>query len=183
MPYREPMRAAKGWRRADWLFARPRVRVESSCALVTCARGDWMIEINTTLRLRDDEVTIQYVRSPGPGGQNVNKVATAAQLRFHIASSSLPPAVRERLARLERTRINRNGVLTLVAHRHRRQEANRREVMARLAELIRRAAHPPRARVATRPTRASREKRLQSKKRRAQVKRTRAPRGASSDEA
>ncbi len=142
-----------------------------------------MIEINTTLRLPDDEVTIQYVRSPGPGGQNVNKVATAAQLRFHVAASSLPAAVRERLAKLERTRINRLGVLILVAHHYRTQEANRREVLARLAELIRRAARPPRPRVATRPTRASREKRLEAKKRRAQVKRTRATRRTSTDEA
>jgi ribosome-associated protein len=116
-----------------------------------------MIEISPVLRLPENEVTITFVRSPGPGGQNVNKVATAAQLRFHVARSSLPLAVRERLARTEHKRINRNGVLALVAHRHRTQEANRREVLSRLADLIRRAARPPRPRVATRPTRASRE--------------------------
>ncbi len=142
-----------------------------------------MIEISPTLRLRENEFTIEYVRSPGPGGQNVNKVATAAQLRFHVAASSLPLAVRERIDRLGHKRINRIGVLTLVAHRHRTQEANRREVLARLVDLIRRAARPPRPRVATHPTSASRERRLESKKRRARVKRMRESRGARADEA
>ncbi len=183
MPHRHIMRAANLLARADGAHAAPHLRVESTCTLTTSGCGTWMIEITPTLRLRDDEVTIQYVRSPGPGGQNVNKVATAAQLRFRIAASSLPPTVRERLARLERTRINRYGVLTLVARRHRTQEANRREVLARLVELIRRAARPPRPRVATRPTHASHEKRLQTKKRRALVKRTRATRRSNADEA
>ena len=129
-----------------------------------------MIEISPTLRLRDDEVTIEYVRSPGPGGQNVNKVATAAQLRFRLAGSSLPSSVRERLAQLERKRVNRLGVLTLVAHTHRTQEANRREVLRKLAVAIQRAARPPRLRVATKPSRAAREKRLRAKKLRSQLK-------------
>jgi len=141
-----------------------------------------MIEINTTLRLRDDEVTIEYVRSPGPGGQNVNKVATAAQLRFHIAGSSLPAGVRARLAHLERTRVSRRGVLTLVAHTHRTQEANRREVMRKLAAAIERAARPPRTRVATKPSRASREKRLREKRLHSQTKRTRDARAIRSEE-
>jgi len=129
-----------------------------------------MIEISPNLRLRDDEVTIEYVRSPGPGGQNVNKVATAAQLRFRLPGSSLPPPVRMRLAQLEGKRINRLGVLTLVAHTQRTQEGNRREVMHKLAVAILRAARPPRPRVATKPSRAAREKRLRAKKLRSQAK-------------
>ncbi|MCX6024744.1 MAG: alternative ribosome rescue aminoacyl-tRNA hydrolase ArfB [Chloroflexi bacterium] len=135
-----------------------------------------MIDISPTLRLHDDEVTIDYVRSPGPGGQNVNKVATAAQLRFRLAGSSLPSPVRERLAHLERKRINRLGVLTLVAHTHRTQEANRREVLRKLAAVIQRAVRPPRPRVATKPSRAAREKRLRAKKLRSQLKDARSSR-------
>ncbi len=129
-----------------------------------------MIEIGPGLRLRDDEVTIEFVRSPGPGGQNVNKVATAAQLHFHLAGSSLPPSVRARLADLEGKHVNRLGVLTLVARAHRTQEGNRREAMRKLAAAILRAARPPRPRVATKPSRSAREKRLRAKKLRSQTK-------------
>lgn len=133
-----------------------------------------MLRITPTIAISADEVTEQYVRASGPGGQNVNKVATAVQLRFDAANSpSLPEAVRRRLKVLAGRRMTGDGVLVIDARRFRSQERNREDAYARLTELIRRAATPPRPRRPTKPSLAERERRLQDKRRRSQIKRRR----------
>lgn len=120
------------------------------------------------------EYTLAWIRSPGPGGQNVNKVATACQLRFDVGVTSLlDEAGRDRLRRLAGRRLTRNDELLLEAHRHRTREGNRRDALERLAGLIAAARVVPKKRKPTKPTRASRERRLQSKKLRQDVKRMR----------
>lgn len=120
------------------------------------------------------EYTLAWIRSPGPGGQNVNKVATACQLRFAVgATSLLDEAGRERLRRLAGRRLTRGDELLLEAHRHRTQEGNRRDALERLAGLIAAASVAPKKRKATRPTRASKERRLESKRRDQRTKRLR----------
>jgi ribosome-associated protein len=133
-----------------------------------------MIRVTRNIALGEDELTLRFVRASGPGGQNVNKVASAVELRFDAARSpSLPGDVRERLRRLAGRRMTAAGILVIDARRFRTQERNRRDAVARLIALIRQAAVAPRKRRKTKPTKASRERRLESKRRRAGLKRTR----------
>jgi ribosome-associated protein len=130
-----------------------------------------MIRITDQISIDERELQERFVRASGPGGQNVNKVATAVQLRFDVHHSpGLPDDVRERLALLAGSRLTRDGVIVIAAQRHRTLERNRKDALDRLVQLIRRAAEPPRTRRATKPTAASRERRLQSKRHRAVVK-------------
>lgn len=135
-----------------------------------------MIHVNRTIKLDESEIQEEFIRASGPGGQNVNKAATAVQLRFDIASSqSLPDNVRKRLFSLARKRINEEGVLVIDARRYRSQKANRLDAIERLVGLIRKAAQKPRIRRKTKPTLASKMKRLENKHRRAKTKRLRGP--------
>ena len=133
-----------------------------------------LIPINGHLFLDDSEIEESFVRASGPGGQNVNKVSSAVQIRFDLSGSrSLPQDVCERLARLAGRRLTGDGVIVIIAHRYRTQERNRRDALDRLIALIRRAAVPPTPRRPTKPSRAARERRLQAKARRATVKQQR----------
>jgi ribosome-associated protein len=135
-----------------------------------------MIPITSDIYLKDEEIGERFVRAAGPGGQNVNKVSTAVELRFDgRRSPSLPEAVRRRLATLAGNRITKDGIILISASSHRSQQRNREDALARLIELIRRAAIVPRKRRPTRPTRASKEARLETKARRGKAKRTRRP--------
>lgn len=133
-----------------------------------------MLVVNSTVSIDENELVFDFVRASGPGGQNVNKVATGVQLRFDVKnSSSLPEEMRQRLMRLAGKRLTEDGVLVVDAHRFRTQEQNRQDALDRLAALARQAAEKPRPRRKTRPTAASVEKRLEAKRRRSQNKRLR----------
>jgi ribosome-associated protein len=133
-----------------------------------------MIRVNTRIELDEREIREDFVRASGPGGQNVNKVSTAVQLRFDVARSpSLPEPVRARLKTLAGRRLTREGVLILSSERYRSQRRNRDDAMARLLELIREACEMETPRRPTRPTLASGQRRLDSKQRRGETKKLR----------
>jgi ribosome-associated protein len=140
-----------------------------------------MIRVTRSITIDESELQFVFSRASGPGGQNVNKVATAVQLRFDVQQSpSLPADVKERLKGLAGSRMTRDGVLVINARRFRTQEKNREDALARLAALVREAAKKPRRRKKTQPTKESKERRLEDKRRRSQTKRRR--RKASDDE-
>ena len=130
-----------------------------------------MIRIDSRISIDERELEERFVRASGPGGQNVNKLSTAVQLRFDARHSpSLPGDVRTRLERLAGKRLTRDGVIVIIAQRHRTQERNRQDALDRLVELIQHAAVAPIPRRKTKPTRGSRERRLETKKRRSSIK-------------
>jgi ribosome-associated protein len=130
-----------------------------------------MIRITDSISIDDSEIEESFVRSSGPGGQNVNKLSTAVQLRFDVRGSpSLPNDVAIRLMRLAGRRMTKDGVLVLIAQNHRTQERNRAEAQDRLVALIQEAAVKPIQRRATKPTKASKERRIEGKKRRSGIK-------------
>jgi ribosome-associated protein len=129
-----------------------------------------VIQITDTLAIDDREVEERFVRASGPGGQNVNKVSTAVQLRFDVNGSSLPDDIKTRLISIAGSRMTTEGVLVIDAREHRTQAQNREAARARLIDFIARATHRPKKRRPTRPGRAAKEKRLTTKKRRAAVK-------------
>jgi ribosome-associated protein len=135
-----------------------------------------VIQITPDLAIDESEIQVEFVRASGPGGQHVNRVATAVQLRFDVANSpSLPDDVRARLVHLAGRRMTKDGVLLVESQRFRTQERNRQDALERLIVLIRQAAKKPKRRRKTRPTRASKERRLENKRRQSEKKRLRKP--------
>ena len=132
-----------------------------------------MIQITDDITISESDIQVKFVRSTGPGGQNVNKVSTAAQLRFDVKNAALPDGLRNRLISLAGKKMTERGELLITASRFRTQDRNRQDALDRLAALIRRAAVPPKSRKPTVPTHASNERRLQSKRHRAKIKHNR----------
>ena len=135
-----------------------------------------MIRITDSISIDEGEIDETFVRASGPGGQNVNKLSTSVQLRFDVRHSpNLPNDFRARAERLAGRRLTKDGVLVLIAQQHRTQERNRADALERLVELLQQAAVRPKPRRATRPTRASKERRIDTKKKRGAVKKMRRP--------
>jgi ribosome-associated protein len=132
------------------------------------------IAITRSVSIDPAEIEESFVRSSGPGGQNVNKVASAVQLRFDLINSpNIPEPMKRRVAALAGSRLTKDGVIVIVSNSHRDQPLNRAEALARLVALLREGAYPPKPRIATRPTLASKKRRLDSKSRRSEVKQMR----------
>ncbi len=129
-----------------------------------------MLHISSHVIIPDSEIDIHAMRSQGAGGQNVNKVSSAIHLQFDIAASSLPPFYKEELMKLRDNRISENGIITIKAQQHRSQEQNREDALARLCELIQSVAIPRKKRRATKPTKGSKQRRLESKTKRGKLK-------------
>ena len=129
-----------------------------------------MIQVSAHIIIPDSEIDIHAMRSQGAGGQNVNKVSSAIHLQFDIAASSLPPFYKEELLKIRDNRISADGVITIKAQQHRSQEQNREDALARLLELIQSVAIPRKKRRATKPTKGSKQRRLESKTKRGKLK-------------
>ena len=133
-----------------------------------------MVTITPTIAINENEIKMNFIRSSGPGGQNVNKVATAVQLRFDVKNSpSLSDEVRTRLIRLASDKMTKDGILIIQARRFRKQERNRQDAMDRLIKLIKKASEPPKAHIKPKPTRASKERILAAKRHRSKLKKMR----------
>jgi ribosome-associated protein len=132
-----------------------------------------MIEITPALQIDESELQIDFIRSSGPGGQNVNKVATAVQLRFDVRASSLPEEAKARLLQLAGKRVTTEGELLIEAKRLRTQDQNREDAIQRFVDLVRKSLVDPKARKKTKPTQAAKEERLKKKKKRGEIKKMR----------
>lgn len=132
-----------------------------------------MIQITPTVSIDESELQFEYIRASGPGGQNVNKVATAVQLRFDVESSSLSNAVKQRLVKIAGSKMTNDGVLILEAKRFRTQEQNREDAIRRFTDLVQKSTKRPKKRIKTLPSKASRERRLKAKKIRGSIKKSR----------